>query len=65
MRGRERLLLRSWAKAEKDSEESRKLREAKATTLRRVLLALSCAMGGQDVVGEHARRREKNLKMLS
>jgi len=29
-----------------------KLREAKATTLRRVLLAHSCAMGGEDVVGE-------------
>jgi hypothetical protein len=29
-----------------------KLREAKATTLRRVLLARSCAMGGEDVVGE-------------
>jgi hypothetical protein len=30
----------------------KKLREAKATTLRRVLLARSCAMGGEDVVGE-------------
>ena len=29
-----------------------KLREAKATTLRRVLLAHSCAMEGEDVVGE-------------
>jgi len=29
-----------------------KLREAKSTTLRRVLLACSCAMGGEDVVGE-------------
>ena len=29
-----------------------KLREAKATTLRRVLLARSCAMGGEDVVRE-------------
>jgi hypothetical protein len=29
-----------------------KLREAEATTLRRVLLARSCAMGGEDVVGE-------------
>jgi len=29
-----------------------KLREAKATTLRRVLLARSCAMGEEDVVGE-------------
>jgi len=29
-----------------------KLREAKATTLRRVQLARSCAMGGEDVVGE-------------
>jgi hypothetical protein len=29
-----------------------KLREAKATNLRRVLLARSCAMGGEDVVGE-------------
>jgi hypothetical protein len=28
------------------------VREAKATTLRRVLLARSCAMGGEDVVGE-------------
>ena len=29
-----------------------KLREAKATALRRVLLARSCAMGGEDVVRE-------------
>ena len=29
-----------------------KLREAKATTLRRVLFARSCAMEGEDVVGE-------------
>ena len=29
-----------------------KLREAKATTLRKVLLARSCDMGGEDVVGE-------------
>jgi hypothetical protein len=29
-----------------------KLRKAKATTLRRVLLARSCAMGGEDVWGE-------------
>jgi len=29
-----------------------KLREAKATTLRRVRLARSCAMGGKDVVGK-------------
>ena len=29
-----------------------KLREAKATTLRRVRLARSCAIGGTDVVGE-------------
>jgi len=29
-----------------------KLREAKATTLRRVLLARSCAMGEEDVVEE-------------
>ena len=29
-----------------------KLREAKATTLMRVLLARSCAMGGEDKVGE-------------
>jgi hypothetical protein len=29
-----------------------KLREAKATTLGRVLPARSCAMGGEDVVGE-------------
>jgi hypothetical protein len=28
------------------------LREAKATTLRKVLLARSCDMGGEDVVGE-------------
>ena len=46
-RERERGLLISWAKAGKDSEgRSNKLREAKATTLRRVLLARSCAMGG-------------------
>jgi len=43
---RERRLLRSWAKAGIDNEERRKLREAKATTLRRVLLAHSCAMVG-------------------
>jgi hypothetical protein len=29
-----------------------KLREAKATTLRSVLHVRSCAMGGEDVVGE-------------
>jgi len=29
-----------------------KLREAKATTLMRVLLARSCVTGGEDVVGE-------------
>jgi hypothetical protein len=34
------------------SLSSGKLREAKATTLRRVRLACSCAMGGTDVVGE-------------
>jgi len=28
-----------------------KLREAKATTLRRGLLARTCVMGGEDVVG--------------
>jgi hypothetical protein len=33
-----------------DQSESIKLREAKATTLRTVLLARSCAMGGEDVV---------------
>jgi len=35
-----------------------KLREAKAKTLRRVLLARSCAMGGEDVMGEVKCERE-------
>jgi len=33
-------------------KKGEKLREAKATTLRRVRLARSCAMGGWDVEGE-------------
>jgi len=37
---------------EEEEEEEEGLREAKAMTLRRVLLARSCAMGGEDVVGE-------------
>jgi len=37
---------------EKTGKGEVKLREAKATTLRRVLLAHSCAKGGEDVVGE-------------
>jgi len=32
--------------------DQHELREAKATTFRRVLFARSCAMGGEDVVGE-------------
>jgi len=40
------------ATAGKEVKGEVKLREAKATTLRRVLLARSCAMGGEDVVGE-------------
>jgi len=44
--------LLSWAKAGKTGKGEVKLREAKATTLRIVLLARSCAMGGEDVVGE-------------
>jgi hypothetical protein len=42
----------SRAKAGKDSDGRSKDREAKATTLRRVLLARSCAIGGEDLVGE-------------
>jgi len=35
---------------EKIAKKVEKLREAKVTTLRRVLLARSCAMEGEDVV---------------
>jgi hypothetical protein len=51
---RERRLLLSWAKAGKDSKESREAARSEGdhevTTLRRVLLARSCAMEGEDVV---------------
>jgi hypothetical protein len=40
-----------WAKAGKDSEGRSKATEAKEMTLRRVLLARSCAKEGEDVVG--------------
>ena len=48
---RERRLLRSWAKAGKDIKGEVKLREAKATTFGRVLLARSCARGGAALAG--------------
>ena len=43
-----------WAKAKKDTvaKKVEKLQEAKVTTLRRVQLARSCAIKGEDVVGE-------------
>jgi len=42
-----------------------KLREAEATTLRRVLLARSCAVGGEDVVGEVKGVDELGVKVAS
>ena len=50
---RERRLLLSWAKAERYSEESRKATRSEDDDLEEsVQLARSCAMGGEDVVGE-------------
>jgi hypothetical protein len=50
--GRERRLVQRRARPQKTMKRVEKLREAKATTVRRVLLARSCAMGGKGVVGE-------------
>jgi len=45
----ERRLLLSWAKAGKDSKESRKATRSEGDDLEEVLLARSCAMEGEDV----------------
>ena len=46
----DRILLRVGRRPEKIAKKVEKLREAKVTTLRRVLLARSCAIEGEDVV---------------
>ena len=52
MPGVERRLLLSWAKAGKDSKGRNKATRSEGDDLGIVLHARSCAMGGEDVVGE-------------